>query len=157
MKDAKGHGSDAREGSLVTAKGKGVIPSRPFREGDVPKPVGPALKLNAQGQYTGKLFGKRSAIPAGGPAHQSRIRQLVTAFVKSDAGEGKVPHFMKEFDIREKDPSHIPNVIKDVASSLSEHHIGIHELMHFVHFLGFLGAVAVVDMVAQGVIHLIGS
>jgi hypothetical protein len=33
MKDAQGHGSNARGFSMLDVNGKGIMPSRPFREG----------------------------------------------------------------------------------------------------------------------------
>lgn len=33
MKDPRGHGSNSRGGSLLTRSGRGIIPSRPHREG----------------------------------------------------------------------------------------------------------------------------
>lgn len=152
-KDARGHGSERRSG-MLDVNGKGIIPNRPFREGTAHQvSIAERHGIPTDHLVTAptRAFGARATPPSGGgPAHQSRIRQLVSAFAKSESGEGKVPAFLEEVD---KDPDTLSSVAEAYTSSLADHKIDGSSLIHFAHFLGFLGflgAVAVIDILALG-------
>jgi hypothetical protein len=94
-------------------------------------------------------FGKRATIPSFVPSHQIKLGQLVSAFAKSESGEGQVPKFIEE---NATDPDRISNVSEAIVSGLADQKVDMSAWMHFVHFLGFLGAVAVITVVVQAVI-----
>jgi hypothetical protein len=153
MKDAKGHGSDTRGGSKLDVNGKGIIPSRPYREGTAHQMsiaeqhgIGTDHLMNSARVRTfgGDTPGTKT--PAG-----SRLGGLVREFAKSESGEGKVPHGLHHFDLVEKGPEAISSVMKHATQSLHEGSIDLHSLVHFAHFLGFLGAIAVIDLLAMSV------
>lgn len=169
MKDEKGHGSNKRGGSpFVDVNGKGVLPTRPFREGTAHQ-VSIAEQHGVQTDHLVNVqpvqnFGKRNTVPAGGPgnpnvpAHQSRIAALVKEFAKSTTGAGKVPQALKDFDVRYKEPSDLSETIHDLGHDMGHaHHALTHHdklepssLLSFLHFLGFLGAIAIIDILALG-------
>ena len=104
---------------------------------------------DALGHGSGGSFGKRATIPSLPPAaHQSRIRQLVSTFAKSESGEGKVPDILQTAE--QNEPDTIGNAAEAFIAGLSDHKIDASTLMHFAHFLGFLGACAVIDLVVLG-------
>jgi hypothetical protein len=99
-------------------------------------------------------FGKRATIPAVPfvPSHQIKLGQLVSAFAKSESGEGQVPQFMEE---NATDPDRISNVGEAIATGLADQRVDLSAWMHFVHFLGFLGAVAVITVLVQSVAEVL--
>lgn len=125
MKDALGHGSEA----------KGVHSDKVNR-----------LPMFAHNPPT--TFGKRATIPSVPfvPSHQIKLGQLVSAFAKSESGEGQVPKFMEE---NATDPDRIANVGEAIATGLADQKVDLSAWMHFVHFLGFMGAIAVITVVVQ--------
>jgi hypothetical protein len=128
MKDALGHGSD---GKGIHASGFNHLPAK------------------------NTVFGKRATVPSLPPAaHQSRIAQLVSDFGKSESGAGKVPSFLKN---TESDPDRTQDAIETLAGGLAEGHIDASGLMHLAHFFGFLGAIAIVTVIEQCVMRVIGS
>jgi hypothetical protein len=163
LKDAKGHGSDKRDGSqFVDVNGKSIIPSRPYREGTAHQ-VSIAEKHGVPTDHLVNVkpvqnFGKRNTVPAGGPgnpnvpAHQSRIAALIKEFAKSTTGAGKVPEALKEFDFRTKEPSDTAELAHGVHHVLATHGDPHHAstLVDFLRFLGFLGAIAIIDILALG-------
>lgn len=153
MKDAKGHGSDTRGGSMLDVNGKGIMPSRPFREGTAHQ----VSIAEQHGIGTDHLMNSARVRTFGGdtpgnkaPPAGSRLGGLVKDFVKSSSGEGKVPQSLHHFDLVEKGPEALGSVMKHATQSLHEGSINLHDLVHFAHFLGFLGAIAVIDVLATG-------
>jgi hypothetical protein len=150
MKDAKGHGSDPRGGSKLDVNGKGIIPSRPYREGTAHQ----VSIAEQHGIGTDHLMNSSRVRTFGGDTPGvktqagSRLGGLVREFAKSTSGEGKVPHSLHHFDLVEKGPEAIGSVVKHATQALHEGHINLHDLVHFAHFLGFLGAIAVIDVIA---------
>jgi len=158
MKDAKGHGSD-RRGKYVDINGRGIIPSRPFREGTAHQ-VSLAEKHGIPTDHLVNVqpvrdFGKRNTVPAGGPgnpnvpAHQSRIGALVREFAKSEAGAGRVPDFANSLTSRGKDASDVSDLVHTLYKGLA-HHGEPSSILDFMRFLGFLGAIAIIDVLALG-------
>lgn len=150
-KDAGGHGSNPRGF-------KGVIPSRPFREGVPAHQAALDAKLPPPKP---RVFGGRVVIPTGGvggppvPAHGSRIAALVKEFAASETGAGKVPDILKEVNLAGKEPSDLAETGRDMGHDfhelLSHHHdkADPSTLLNFLHFLGFLGAIGIVTVLAQ--------
>src|ERR1035437_7397429 len=112
-KDAKGHGSDGRGGSAVDVNGRGIIPSPPFREGTAHQ-VSLAEQHGVSTDHlmpTAPLAGTRTfggdtpGVKTSGAG--SRIAGLVSEFVKSESGAGKVPASLHHFDLIEKGPEAI--------------------------------------------------
>jgi hypothetical protein len=162
-KDALGHGSNTRGGSMLDVNGKGIIPSRPFREGTAHQvslaeqhgiPTDHLVKGAPRPSAVARDFGGRVVVPPGGyenpkvPSHQSRIGALIKEFGKNEAGAGKVPDVLKDFDIRGKEPSDAAETMSGMLHTLTHHGAEPSSLLDFMRFLGFLGAIALVDLIA---------
>lgn len=148
MKDALGHGSDAQAARELSSGGP---KSKPVNV----RPV------------QGASFGKRNTTPAGGPgnpnvpAHMSRIGALVSEFVKSESGAGRVPEPLKEFDVKGREPSDLAETGRDMAHDIHNaisHHDKVEPsaLLNLLHFLSLLGAIAVTDVIVQSIAHAFG-